>query len=89
MLDPDRVKRLLAVTALAWLALAGPSCKSSGSKDDKPSGTTSDPVETCERVADVCRLDDARLGVCIQAPDDARPPRCKAGEPCYVCAPQH
>jgi hypothetical protein len=33
----------------------------------KPSGTASDPVTTCERVADVCRLDASRLGVCVQA----------------------
>lgn len=77
-----------ALVILAWLTLAaGASCKSSGKHT--PTGTTSDPVDTCERVADVCRLDKARLGVCIQAPEDARPPRCKAGEPCFVCASQH
>jgi hypothetical protein len=38
-----------------------------GPSSTKPSGTASDPVTTCERVADVCRLDSSRLGVCVQA----------------------
>jgi hypothetical protein len=33
----------------------------------KPAGTSNDPVTVCERVADVCRLDTSRLGVCVQA----------------------
>ncbi|MEO8705367.1 MAG: hypothetical protein ABI867_35315 [Kofleriaceae bacterium] len=46
----------------------------------KPSGTTSDPVETCEKVADVCRLDGAKLGVCVQS-------KTKPGT--FTCASQH
>jgi hypothetical protein len=38
-----------------------------GSGSSKPSGSTNDPVEICERVADVCRFDKAKLGVCVQA----------------------
>ena len=33
----------------------------------KPTGTTNDPVEVCERVADVCRFEKSKLGVCTQA----------------------
>jgi len=36
------------------------------STNSKPAGTSADPVLVCERVADVCRLDKSRLGVCIQ-----------------------
>lgn len=32
----------------------------------KPAGTTNDPVAVCERVADVCKIDNAKLGVCTQ-----------------------
>ena len=39
-------------------------CGPSG--NSKPTGTTSDPVEVCERVADVCRINKAKLGVCTQ-----------------------
>lgn len=45
----------------------------------KPTGSTSDPVEVCERVADVCRIDKAKLGVCTQ-------PRSGSG---FICASQH
>ncbi|HEY5945356.1 MAG TPA: hypothetical protein VIV40_07690 [Kofleriaceae bacterium] len=38
--------------------------RSSGSK---PAGTTSDPVVTCTKYGDVCKLDKSRLGVCTQA----------------------
>ncbi|MDB4960572.1 MAG: hypothetical protein JWP01_571 [Myxococcales bacterium] len=57
---------------LMVLGSCGPSTNS------KPSGTASDPVLTCERVADVCRLDGARLGVCVHA---------KAGG--FACQSQH
>lgn len=77
----------------AWILAAAlavtAACSSSGSGDDKPAGTPTDPVETCERIADVCRFDGPKLGVCIEAPPDKRPPRCSANEPCYVCQPQH
>ena len=45
----------------------------------KPAGTTNDPVEVCERVADVCRIDKAKLGVCTQS-------RSGSG---FICASQH
>ena len=43
-----------------------------------PAGTPTDPVTVCARVADVCRLDGNRLGVCVQRPDGA-----------FACASQH
>ncbi|MEJ7596318.1 MAG: hypothetical protein WKG01_00295 [Kofleriaceae bacterium] len=49
--------------ALIWLVACGPGGTS------KPAGTTNDPVEVCERVADVCRIDKAKLGVCTQRRD--------------------
>jgi len=61
--------RLLAIAALA---ACGPSTS-------KPAGTSADPVLVCERVADVCRLDKARLGVCVQE---------KPGAP-FTCQSQH
>jgi hypothetical protein len=48
-------------------------------KKGKPAGTSSDPVEVCERIADVCRIDKAKLGVCTQ----------KRGNDGFVCASQH
>lgn len=45
----------------------------------KAAGTMNDPVDTCERVADVCRIDKAKLGVCTQK---------RAGSG-FVCASQH
>lgn len=48
----------------ALLLLLVVACGPSGTS--KPAGTTNDPVETCERVADVCRIDKAKLGVCTQ-----------------------
>ena len=50
-----------------------------GPTNHKPAGTTSDPVEVCERVADVCRIDKAKLGVCTQ----------ERGGSALVCASQH
>jgi hypothetical protein len=47
--------------------------------EGKPTGTTSDPVDTCERVADVCRIDRAKLGVCSQRQRGSG----------FVCASQH
>jgi hypothetical protein len=60
----------------SWLLIAA-ACGSSPTA--KPSGTTSDPVELCEKVADVCRLDGAKLGVCVHA---------KSGSG-FTCASQH
>ncbi len=47
--------------------------------NSKPTGTTNDPVEVCERVADVCRIDKAKLGVCTQRRDGSG----------FACASQH
>lgn len=56
--------------------LAAAAC---GPDTDKPAGTPTDPVEVCERAAEVCRLDDSRLGVCT--PD-------KTGTT-FTCMSQH
>ena len=45
----------------------------------KPAGTTSDPVDVCEKVADVCRIDKSRLGVCTHK---------RAGSG-FACTSQH
>ncbi|MBA3502937.1 MAG: hypothetical protein H0T65_21420 [Deltaproteobacteria bacterium] len=50
-----------------------------GEKQTKPAGTMRDPVEVCEKVADVCRIDKAKLGVCTQ----------KRNGNGFVCASQH
>lgn len=54
-------------------------CESSDEPKAKPTGTLSDPVEVCEKVADVCRIDKAKLGVCTQKRDGSG----------LVCASQH
>ena len=51
----------------------------SSGRASKPTGTPNDPVDVCERVADVCRIDKAKLGVCTQA---------KVGT-AFTCASQH
>jgi hypothetical protein len=56
----------LAIVMALGLGVGVAACGKS-STSGKPAGTLSDPVEVCERVADVCRLDKARLGVCVQA----------------------
>ena len=61
----------MRVLCLSLLVACGPA--------GKPTGTTSDPVEVCERVADVCRIDKAKLGVCTQ-------PRSGSG---FTCMSQH
>lgn len=50
-----------------------------GPSDRKPTGTTNDPVLVCERVADVCRIEGSRLGVCTT--------RAQGGG--FVCLSQH
>lgn len=50
-----------------------------GRKGDAPKGTSANPVETCERFGDVCKLDGSRLGVCS-------PPKAGTG---LECAAQH
>lgn len=51
----------------------------SGNSDKKPAGTMLDPVDVCERLADVCRLDKSRLGVCTAHPSGQG----------FVCVSQH
>lgn len=41
-----------------------------GPDSTKPTGTTSDPVEVCEDLAQVCRFDGAKLGVCTRQTDN-------------------
>ncbi len=53
--------RVVMLGALAVLAC--------GPDTTKPSGTTSDPVEVCEDLAQVCRFDGAKLGVCSRQND--------------------
>ena len=72
---------MMKALALAGLFLAACSGESAGG--DKAAGTHSDPVDHCERLADVCRLSKSQLGVCTRTQT-----KCDAGV-CYVCAPQH
>jgi len=74
--------RFVAAAALAVLGCSG----SGASEQAKPTGTPTDPVEVCERVADVCRLDGAKLGVCVEGRGDTD---CEGRRPCFVCADQH
>ena len=71
---------------IALLLLLSAGCSSS--KGRKPEGTPTDPVEVCERVADVCLLEGAgaKLGVCVEAPS---PEPCKGRVPCFTCMAQH
>jgi hypothetical protein len=61
----------------ALLAAAG-GCGKKRDPNAKPAGTSADPVLVCERLADVCKLDGARLGVCTQGKSGA-----------LECASQH
>lgn len=63
--------------ALLAAAIAG-GCGKKRDPNAKPAGTSADPVLVCERLADVCKLDGARLGVCTQGKSGA-----------LECAPQH
>jgi hypothetical protein len=60
---------------LGMMLLIG--CGPSG--NSKPTGTMRDPVEVCEHIADVCRIDKAKLGVCTQRRDGSG----------LACASQH
>lgn len=56
--------------ALTFVVVVGGTWAACGpTSSSKPAGTSADPVTVCERVADVCRLDGSRLGVCVQARD--------------------
>jgi hypothetical protein len=72
--DRMTVRAIAVVAAIALWA-----CSKDGSESSKPTGTSADPVQVCERLADVCRIDKARLGVCTSR---------KSG-PGLACAPQH
>lgn len=63
--------RLVLMSALLLVACDG--------AKTKPTGTTNDPVEVCERVADVCRINKAKLGVCTQKREGSG----------FACASQH
>ena len=65
---PTMLVRLLIA---ASLVACGP--------DSKPAGTIADPVEICEKSAQVCRISPGVLGVCT-------PDQSPAG---FRCAPQH
>ncbi len=58
---------------LVLLVACGPS------SDRKPTGSTNDPVEVCERIADVCRFEKSKLGVCMERRDGAG----------FICVSQH
>ena len=64
---------MLRCLCMVFVVACGPSGNS------KPTGSTSDPVDVCERVADVCRIDKAKLGVCEH----------QRGGSGLVCASQH
>lgn len=68
---------VMAVALLASPFAAG--CSPDRDPNAKPKGTLADPVEVCERLADVCRIDESRLGVCEKRPSGAG----------MFCAPQH
>jgi hypothetical protein len=78
------VAGMLMMTAVAL----GCSPSGSGGKERQPAGTPTDPVELCERLADVCRLDGSRLGVCIEVVGAAAD-RCAGQTPCLACVSQH
>jgi hypothetical protein len=73
-----------AVAAALLLALAG--CPPEGDPGARrPAGTPTDPVDACERMGQVCRIDRARLGVCTDGP----PGSCPDGASCLRCVSQH
>jgi hypothetical protein len=61
-------------------------CQDGSKSQSKPTGTPTDPVEVCEKHAQVCRFDGAQLGVCVQNKDSSQ---CESDKPCLVCVPQH
>jgi len=63
----------------AVLVIAIVAATACGKSSAKPTGTANDPVTVCERLADVCRIERSRLGVCT-------PPTSGVG---LVCASQH
>ena len=80
---------LRAIAAAVGLISVLACSNKSSSTRKKPAGTPTDPVEICERVADVCRVSGPKLGVCVEPPPGPPPPACADRSPCYLCAPQH
>ncbi len=76
---------------LAGLVLACMvACTSRGDTSKSPAGTPTDPVDTCERLADVCRVNNSsQLGVCTAPPAEKHATLCGDRKPCFICAPQH
>ncbi len=71
--------RRVAVIVLLSSATGLTGLTGCGKRTGKPTGSPGDPVTVCERLADVCRLDGNRLGVCAAA---------KSGSG-FTCAAQH
>ncbi|MEZ4368932.1 MAG: hypothetical protein R2939_22025 [Kofleriaceae bacterium] len=71
----ERAARVVCVGVTAAVAVG---CRGEPSHRP-PTGTLSDPVEVCTRLADVCRIDAAKLGICSQDRTGAK----------LVCASQH
>lgn len=90
-IDPVRVRRSQNIAAwAAGIAAAVIIAPLVGCEEGerRPAGTTADPVERCEAVGEVCRIDEARLGVCHAARAGAAEGACE-GEGCFACTPQH
>jgi len=86
MIRPGHVA--VAVALIGAIACSSKSSESS-SAQSKPAGTPTDPVLVCERVADVCRLDGSRLGVCTAPSAGTSPAACEGRKPCFICMSQH
>ena len=67
------MRRALLALAVFLVTACGPQ------SNEKPAGTIADPVEICEAVGQVCRIDKARLGVCVEH---------GSGQG-FACQPQH
>lgn len=85
MLGIRAKSRLLLVTFGLLLG----ACESGSDEPRKPEGTPTDPVMTCERHGQVCRIDSSRLGVCIEAKEENRQALCDGKYPCLQCTSQH
>jgi hypothetical protein len=81
------VQALLVMAGLCLLVLPSLACKSGKKAEHKPTGSPTDPVEVCERPAQVCRHKGSQLGVCISK--QKTDPSCQGQYPCFVCVPQH
>jgi hypothetical protein len=77
---PMRASSIFTVALFGLFALAA--CSGDGGEP----GTPTNPVETCAKAGDVCRIDDSRLGVCVEGCD---PKNEGCEHACFTCAPQH